>query len=262
MQELELTLVTKAQTLTGSLAENEKSLSDSEKLAQSTNTTLIELRKTCALAKQAADDLDAKLAQDVDALKKATEMIQTDIMKRTAAPAGDGSASATAAGALIKKAATVHQARVTRSVDDPLLVYDRVSDFLESSGDNLNEDNLRQLGKSIVGLVAASASASTSTSTSQTQSPDPLAKVKNMIADLVTRLQEEAAKEAEHDQWCKTELSKAKTALESAEKKTKMTANLIAKTSADLAKFQEEAGDLGKELESTRNEILARDTKR
>jgi chromosome segregation ATPase len=41
-----------------------------------------------------------------------------------------------------------------------------------------------------------------------------------------------------------------------------MTANLIAKTNADLAKYQEEAGDLGKELESTRNDISARDTKR
>lgn len=75
MQENELLFVTRAQTLTSSLAENEKSLSDSEKLLQSTNTTLIELRKTCELAKKTNEEMDVKLAADVDALKKATEMI-------------------------------------------------------------------------------------------------------------------------------------------------------------------------------------------
>merc|ERR1719253_1495981 len=36
---------------------------------------------------------------------------------------------------------------------------------------------------------------------------DPFAKVKKMIGDLITRLEEQRAEEAKHDGWCKTELA-------------------------------------------------------
>merc|ERR1719217_1525241 len=73
---------------------------------------------------------------------------------------------------------------------------------------------------------------------------DPFAKVKKMIQDLITRLEEEAAEEADHKAWCDTELGTNK---QTRDEKTEAVVTLhaeIDELGASIAKLSEEITEL------------------
>merc|ERR1719171_3185433 len=77
---------------------------------------------------------------------------------------------------------------------------------------------------------------------------DPFRKVKKMIKDLITKLMEEAAEEADHKGWCDTELS---TNEQTRKEKTAMVETLMAEIDqleADIAKLTEEIAELTKAI--------------
>merc|ERR1719161_2989246 len=75
---------------------------------------------------------------------------------------------------------------------------------------------------------------------------DPFAKVKKMIEDLITRLEEEAAEEADHKAWCDTELGTNK---QTRDEKTEAVETLhseIDQLEASIAKLTAEISELTK----------------
>merc|ERR1719161_2956781 len=77
---------------------------------------------------------------------------------------------------------------------------------------------------------------------------DPFVKVRKMIRDLIARLQAEAAEEADHKEWCDTELA---TNEATRKEKTEAVAMLhaeIDELSASIAKMTEEITDLQKAI--------------
>jgi chromosome segregation ATPase len=73
---------------------------------------------------------------------------------------------------------------------------------------------------------------------------DPFKKVKKMIKDLITRLQEEAAEEASHKDWCDTELSTNEQTRKEKTEQVEMLHAEIDELEASIAKLTEEITDL------------------
>merc|ERR1719327_922692 len=77
---------------------------------------------------------------------------------------------------------------------------------------------------------------------------DPFGKVKNMISEMVEKLLQEQAEEAEHKTWCDAELTKTKKSLASKQSKMEDINTKIEKAKATSAKLAEQAKVLAKEL--------------
>merc|ERR1719446_2012195 len=73
---------------------------------------------------------------------------------------------------------------------------------------------------------------------------DPFVKVRKMIRDLIQRLQEEAAEEAEHKGWCDTELSTNEQTRKEKTEQVEMLHAEIDELEATIAKLTEEITDL------------------
>jgi chromosome segregation ATPase len=73
---------------------------------------------------------------------------------------------------------------------------------------------------------------------------DPFKKVRKMIKDLITRLQEEAAEEAQHKDWCDTELATNEQTRKEKTEQVEMLHAEIDELEASIAKLTEEITDL------------------
>jgi hypothetical protein len=90
---------------------------------------------------------------------------------------------------------------------------------------------------------------------SERATADPFAKVKAMIKDLITKLQEEAGEEAEHKQWCDTELAeneKVRTSrtssVDSLSSQIDQLQSSISKTAQDITELTKQVADLDKDV--------------
>merc|ERR1719386_31905 len=98
------------------------------------------------------------------------------------------------------------------------------------------EDKAEKTGSKLLSMVA------------QKVSDDPIAKVKQMMKDMIVRLMEQASEEADHKGWCDTEMSTNKI---TRDQKTEGVAALTTqkdKLNADLAKLSEQIADLTKAI--------------
>merc|ERR1719460_1639036 len=94
------------------------------------------------------------------------------------------------------------------------------------------QERAKALNSRVLALVAARVTA------------DPFAKVKKMIKDLIVKLMEEAAAEAEHKAWCDTELAtNENTRKEKSDVVETLTAE-IDELESSIAKLTEEITDL------------------
>merc|ERR1719161_118004 len=75
---------------------------------------------------------------------------------------------------------------------------------------------------------------------------DPFAKVKKMIEDLITRLEEEAAEEADHKAWCDTELGTNKQTRDEKSEAVETLHSDIDQLEASIAKLTAEISELTK----------------
>merc|ERR1719487_424948 len=77
---------------------------------------------------------------------------------------------------------------------------------------------------------------------------DPLAKIKKMIEDMVSKLMEEANEEAEHKGFCDTEMGTNKATRDTKTEEVDKLNALIEKLTADISQLGTEAGKLSDEI--------------
>merc|ERR550537_1159531 len=77
---------------------------------------------------------------------------------------------------------------------------------------------------------------------------DPLAKIKKMIEDMVSKLMEEANEEAEHKGFCDTEMGTNKATRDTKTEEVEKLTALIEELTASIAKLGKEAADLSDEI--------------
>jgi hypothetical protein len=104
----------------------------------------------------------------------------------------------------------------------------RAADYLMQEGDRIGSWVLSQVGSHI--------------------QADPFGKVKTMISEMVEKLLEEQAEEAEHNAWCSGELTKTKKSLAAKESKMEDINTKIEKAKATSAKLEEQVKALASEL--------------
>ncbi|CAD7935269.1 unnamed protein product [Amoebophrya sp. A25] len=89
----------------------------------------------------------------------------------------------------------------------------------------------------------------------QTLAQDPLAKVKTMIRELVTRLEAEAAEEATHHSWCQTELNKTETDRDTAKDQVESYSDSIAMLQSDIERLEAKVPKILAKINTTQSEI-------
>mmetsp|Transcript_117100 Transcript_117100/g.207096 ORF Transcript_117100/g.207096 Transcript_117100/m.207096 type:complete len:672 (-) Transcript_117100:54-2069(-) len=159
-------------------------------------------------------------AEEIVAIEKAIEIISASNV---------AGAAETYLPTLVQKGSALVQ--LGRGASTNAQLQKRVASFLHEQGKQLNSRLLETLA------VRSAA--------------DPFKKVKQMIMDLITRLEEEASAEADHKMWCDTELaSNAKTRKEKSDAVDMLTAERdaldasIAKLTSEMEKLTAEIADL------------------
>ncbi|CAJ1444852.1 unnamed protein product [Effrenium voratum] len=90
-------------------------------------------------------------------------------------------------------------------------------------------------------------------------SADPMAKVRDMVKSLITKLQEESSEEMEHRQWCEKELGENKRARESRGSSVESLQAEVETTESEVAKLAVEIQELASQLAENK-ETLANQT--
>jgi len=180
---------------------------------------LEDLTATCAQKSSDFDSRQQLRAEEIEAIEKAIEIISSGAVA--------GSAE-THLPQLVQKSAYA-QLRAENNNNEAALA--KVAAFLQKKSNSI--------GSHILALIATKAG------------EDPFIKVKQMIKDLIVKLMEEAAEEAEHKAWCDTELSsneqtrKEKTAaVESLHAQKDELEASIAKLTEDIAELTQAIADL------------------
>merc|ERR1719399_393489 len=199
-------------------ADAEGDLTDTTTTREEDEKYLADLTATC---EQKASDFDARQqlrAEEIEAIEKAIEIISSGAVA--------GSAEKHLPQ-LVQKSAFA-QLRAESNNNEAALA--KVAAFLQKKSNSI--------GSHILALIATKAG------------EDPFIKVKQMIKDLIVKLMEEAAEEAEHKAWCDTELSsneqtrneeKAKNKATTADAKAAQTA--VAQALTVLKDFYEKAAE-------------------
>jgi len=180
---------------------------------------LEDLTATCAQKSSDFESRQQLRAEEIEAIEKAIEIISSGAVA--------GSAEKHLPQLLQKSAFA--QLRAESNNNEAALA--KVAAFLQKKSNSI--------GSHILALIATKAG------------EDPFIKVKQMIKDLIVKLMEEAAEEAEHKAWCDTELSsneqtrKEKTAaVESLHAQKDELEASIAKLTEDIAELTQAIADL------------------
>merc|ERR1719197_2033672 len=180
---------------------------------------LEDLTATCAQKSSDFESRQQLRAEEIEAIEKAIEIISSGAVA--------GSAEKHLPQ-LVQKSAFA-QLRAESNNNEAALA--KVAAFLQKKSNTI--------GSHILALIATKAG------------EDPFIKVKQMIKDLIVKLMEEAAEEAEHKAWCDTELSsneqtrKEKTAaVESLHAQKDELEASIAKLTEDIASLTQAVADL------------------
>jgi len=207
-------------------AETIQAKADAEGDLQDTTTTrdadteyLEDLTATCAQKSSDFDSRQQLRAEEIEAIEKAIDIISSG------AVAGSAEKHLPA---LVQKSSFA-QLRAESNNNEAALR--KVAAFLQKKSNSI--------GSRILALIATKAG------------EDPFIKVKQMIKDLIVKLMEEAAEEAEHKAWCDTELTsneqtrKEKTAaVESLTAQKDELEASIAKLTEDIAELTQAIADL------------------
>jgi prefoldin subunit 5 len=180
---------------------------------------LEDLTATCAQKSSDFESRQQLRAEEIEAIEKAIEIISSGAVA--------GSAEEHLPQFVQKNAFA--QLRAESNNNEAALA--KVAAFLQKKSNSI--------GSHILALIATKAG------------EDPFIKVKQMIKDLIVKLMEEAAEEAEHKAWCDTELSsneqtrKEKTAaVESLHAQKDELEASIAKLTEDIAELTQAIADL------------------
>jgi len=180
---------------------------------------LEDLTATCAQKSSDFDSRQQLRAEEIEAIEKAIEIISS------------GAVAGSAEKHLPSLAQKSAFAQLRSESNNNEAALKKVAAFLQKKSNSI--------GSRILALIATKAG------------EDPFIKVKQMIKDLIVKLMEEAAEEAEHKAWCDTELSsneqtrKEKTAaVESLTAQKDELEASIAKLTEDIAELTQAIADL------------------
>merc|ERR1719375_2584059 len=160
-------------------ADAEDELEDAEAMKAADEKYLAEFTADCEIKASRFKDRQDLRAAEIEAIEKAIEIISS------AAVAGNAQKHSMVARGLSPAAAPPSLSQLRADARSPAQL--RVAQFLASTA--------RQLNSRVLAAIAVRVE------------KDPFKKVKKMIKDLIARLMEEAAAEADHKSWCDAELS-------------------------------------------------------
>jgi len=242
----EETLATKK----GTLVSKTQELADTRE----SYTTTVEFRKklqtTCD--EKAADhqEMTDLRTNEIITLGKAIELLRVAAGDVVAAPQ-EGLAGA---ASLLRRRATVvsRLVRVARAMSpqEEGEENDKVLGFLRLEARKIGSVSLDHLASEVEAMVGsgADAGAGATVDASAPVGEDAMTKVKDMIQDLITKLQSEAAGEASHNSWCETELRKNEATQKDAQADIKKQAATEDQLEAALAKLELEIEQLNATL--------------
>jgi len=193
-------------------ADSEGQLQDTIATMEDDKKYLEDLTATCEVKSGDFSSRQQLRADEIVAIEKAIEILSSDAVS--------GNAEKHLPGLLQTKKTSFAQLRA----NDHSPVQDRIAQYLRDQASELNSRVLSALAVRV--------------------QEDPFKKVKKLIKDLITRLLEEAAEEAEHKGWCDSELaSNEQTRNEKTEAVETLHAE-IDELNASIAKLTEEITEL------------------
>jgi len=158
-----------------SAAEAKSSLSDTTATRDSDGKYLADLEADCAQEARDFEQRQSVRAEELEAIAKAIEIMEGGAVS--------GAADKHLPALLQLKSKKMVQLRATSTNPNQL----RVASFLKEAGERINSKVLAAISVRVA--------------------YDPFKSVKKMIKDMVVKLMEEAAEEAEHKGWCDGELA-------------------------------------------------------
>mmetsp|Transcript_91103 Transcript_91103/g.208851 ORF Transcript_91103/g.208851 Transcript_91103/m.208851 type:complete len:660 (+) Transcript_91103:66-2045(+) len=170
-------------------------------------------------------------AEEVKALGKAIEILSSDSV-----------AGNSAKYRLVQTGTSFIQRKSSSGLRGPK--QQRLFDFLQSAAARLDSRNL--------GVVAAQLASKSG--------GDPMAKVKEMISDLIERLEKQASEEAEHHGWCDKQMHDNKLTREELQSTIEQLQAKIDELAASIAKLGDDVAGLEteiKELNDARSKATA-----
>jgi hypothetical protein len=194
-----------------SAAESKAELEETQRSKAEDEKYLATLKSECEMAASDFENRQQLRDEEMEAIAKAVEILQS------------GSVS----GMADKHLPALNQAFPLLRASQPSTTS-QVAGFLKARAE--------KSGSKLLSMVA------------QKVSEDPIAKVKQMMKDMIVRLMEQASEEADHKGWCDTEMSSNKITRDT---KTEGVAALTTqrdKLNADLAKLAEQVADLTKAI--------------
>merc|ERR1719327_1737044 len=204
----------KAKTLQAK-ADNQGDLQDTTTSKAADEKYLADLTSTCSTKASDFESRQQLRAEEIEAIEKAIEILSSD------AVAGNAEKHLPT---LIQKKKKVVLMQLRADGRSP--AQERVAQYLK--------ERAEELDSRVLSAIAVRADA------------DPFEKVKKMIKDLITRLEEEAAEEADHKAWCDTELGTNKQTRDEKSEAVETLHSDIDQLEASIAKLTAEISELTK----------------
>jgi hypothetical protein len=232
--------------------ETEKQESENSKAAD--QNFLDDLAKNCEDKARTYDQRSSTRTAELTAIAKALELLKGDVSKMY--PANDlGLVQKKGAPKSVKAVASDKEVTDDDAEDD----FERqVVSFLQVA---LEGPETAAARKKVIGFLTKQASKIDSIALSTLlvklrEAPSPFAKVKQMIQDLISRLEDEAAAEASQKEWCDEEMASATSNRDEAQRAIEQQTALKMEKSAlsdslaeDITVLSQEVADLTKGLQ-------------
>jgi hypothetical protein len=216
---------------------------------------LDDLTVKCEDKAKAWDQRSTTRTAELTAISEALELLKGDVSKMYGSNnLGLLSVRGTAGGKRVTP--LVEQAPVTAAIQE---VDEDADDFEQDLNDEpvsflqLPRPRDTAARKQTIGFLAKKAAALKSTTLSTLlmkikDAPTPFAKVKQMIQDLVKRLEEEASAEADQKAWCDENMKETTTERDEAQREVESLRALITEKNALVSQLTEQIGDLAQEI--------------
>merc|ERR1719215_2539855 len=198
------------------IAEDKKELASTIEVKAADEHLLENLDVECEQKKLSFDEKQKLLADEIEAIGKASEILSGD----------DVSGNAAEHLGLVQTGSSFAQLRSTQGVES---INRQVREFIAAEGQRLHSKRLTLLSEKIAA--------------------DPFAKIKGLIDDMITKLLEEANADAEKEGWCDTEMGKSKVTRNKLSEEIDGLDAAIEDGKGTIMKLTQELADLADEIE-------------